>query len=90
MPRKHNPFDNYKAVLDKAAEMLGLTQNDYIILKYPERSLRVSLPIRMDNGEVRVFEASACSTRPRAGRARAASATIRMWTRTRSRRWRRG
>ena len=56
MPRKHNPFDNFKAVLDKAAELLGLSQNDYIILKYPERSLRVSLPIRMDNGEVRVFE----------------------------------
>ena len=56
MPRKHNPFDNYKAVLDKAAGLLGLAQDDYIILKYPERSLRVSLPIRMDNGEVRVFE----------------------------------
>ena len=56
MPRKHNPFDNFKAVLDKAAELLGLSQNDYIILKHPERSLRVSLPIRMDNGEVRVFE----------------------------------
>ena len=24
MPRKHNPFDNFKAVLDKAAELLGL------------------------------------------------------------------
>lgn len=56
MPRKHNPFDNYKAVLDKAAGLLGLTQNDYITLKYPERSLNVSLPIKMDNGEVRVFE----------------------------------
>ena len=56
MPRKHNPFDNFKAVLDKAAELLGLSQNDYVTLKYPERSLRVSLPIRMDNGDVRVFE----------------------------------
>ncbi len=56
MPRKHNPYENYKAVLDKAAELLGLAQNDYIILKYPERTLKVSLPIRMDNGDVRVFE----------------------------------
>ena len=82
MPRKHNPYENYKAVLDKAAELLGLAQNDYIILKYPERTLKVSLPIRMDNGDVRVFEGYRCSTRPRAGRAKAAYATIRMWTKT--------
>ena len=43
-------------MLDKAAELLGLSQNDYVTLKYHERSLRVSLPIRMDNGDVRVFE----------------------------------
>ena len=56
MAQKSNPFENYKAVLDKAAELLGLQQKDYIALKYPERSLRVSLPIKMDNGDVRVFE----------------------------------
>ena len=56
MAQKSNPFENYKAVLDKAAELLDLQQKDYIALKYPERSLRVSLPIKMDNGDVRVFE----------------------------------
>lgn len=56
MASKHNPFENYKAVLDKAAELLGLDENDYVMLKYAERSLRVSLPIKMDDGSVRVFE----------------------------------
>ena len=56
MAKRHDPFDNFTTVLDKAAALLGLTQSDYIILKYPERTLHVSLPIRMDDGEVRVFE----------------------------------
>lgn len=51
-----NPFENYKRVLDKAALLLGLKEDDYIALKYPERTLRVSMPIRMDNGTIRVFE----------------------------------
>ncbi|HIU33313.1 MAG TPA: Glu/Leu/Phe/Val dehydrogenase [Candidatus Pullichristensenella excrementigallinarum] len=56
MARKHNPYENFKEVLDKAAKLLDLTENDYITIKYPERSLHVSLPIKMDNGDVRVFE----------------------------------
>ena len=56
MPIKKSPFDNYRAVLDKAAVLLELPEQDYITLKHPERSLRVSIPIKMDNGDTRVFE----------------------------------
>ncbi|NMB19640.1 MAG: Glu/Leu/Phe/Val dehydrogenase [Firmicutes bacterium] len=39
-----------------AAEMLGLDEDDYIQLKYPEREIKVSVPVRMDDGSIRVFE----------------------------------
>jgi len=43
------------ATLDAAAEKLGLTYDDYVILRYPERELQVSVPIEMDDGSVKVF-----------------------------------
>ena len=56
MAAAYNPYDNMLSVLEKAAGMLGLEQNDYEILKYPERELKVSVPVRMDDGSVRVFD----------------------------------
>ncbi len=52
----YNPYDNMLKVLDRAAGMLGLMESDYIALKYPERELKVSIPVQMDNGSIRVFE----------------------------------
>ncbi|MDR1107690.1 MAG: Glu/Leu/Phe/Val dehydrogenase, partial [Spirochaetaceae bacterium] len=56
MPNNYNPYDNMLQVLELAAQKLGLTRNDYETMKYPERELKVSLPIKMDNGDIRVFE----------------------------------
>ncbi|MEG1711413.1 MAG: Glu/Leu/Phe/Val dehydrogenase, partial [Clostridia bacterium] len=53
---KYNPYDNMLAVLESAAKMLKLPENEYEFLKYPEKQLQVSLPIVMDNGTVKVFE----------------------------------
>ena len=44
------------AGLDEAASRLGLKEADYITLRYPEREMIVSIPVRMDNGEMKVFE----------------------------------
>lgn len=52
---KYNPYENMLVVLDKAAEKLGLSKNEYEFLRYPERELTVSLPIVMDDGHVEVF-----------------------------------
>jgi len=52
----YNPYDNMLSVLEKAAGMLGLEHNDYEALKYPERELKVSIPVRMDDGSVRIFD----------------------------------
>ncbi|MDR0718277.1 MAG: Glu/Leu/Phe/Val dehydrogenase [Treponema sp.] len=56
MPDTYNPYDNMLAVLEKAAGKLGLEHNDYEAIKYPERELKVSIPVKMDNGTIKVFE----------------------------------
>lgn len=52
----YNPYENMLHVLDEAAEKLGLQRSEYETLRYPERELTVSIPVKMDNGEIRVFE----------------------------------
>lgn len=54
--KTYNPYDNMLAVLEEAAQNLGLPANDYEAIKYPERELKVSVPVEMDDGSVRVFE----------------------------------
>ncbi len=56
MQGQYNPYDNMLEILDKAAQKIGLKEDDYIALKYPERELKVSIPIDMDDGSMRVFE----------------------------------
>ncbi|QEY24846.1 Glu/Leu/Phe/Val family dehydrogenase [Neisseria animalis] len=51
----YNPYQNLLNTLDEAAKTLGYEQNDYEVLRHPERELTVSLPIRMDNGQIEVF-----------------------------------
>ena len=53
---KYNPYENMLEVLEKAANMLNLEEKDYIALKYPERELKVSIPVEMDDGSIKVFE----------------------------------
>ena len=56
MSKAYNPYDNMLEVLEKAAKMLGLDEKDYIVVKYPERELKVAVPVEMDDGSIRVFE----------------------------------
>lgn len=56
MSDKYNPYTNFLSVLDRAAKAVGLKEDDYILLRYPERELKVSVPVRMDDDSVRVFE----------------------------------
>lgn len=53
---KYNPFDNFVAVMDKAAGVMGISEEDYLTFKYPERELKVAIPVRMDDGSLKVFE----------------------------------
>ena len=56
MSKNYNPYDQFLSTLDKAAAMMGVPDSEYNFLKYPERELKVSLPVRMDDKSVRVFE----------------------------------
>ncbi len=55
MSKKYNPYQSMLNVLDKAAEKLGLTYDDYVCLRSPERELTVSVPVVMDDGHTEVF-----------------------------------
>lgn len=52
----YNPYQNMLNVVDRAATMLGYAPSDYETLKYPERELKVAVPVEMDDGTVRIFE----------------------------------
>lgn len=56
MSKAYNPYDQMLATLDKAAAMMNVPDSEYNFLRYPERELKVSLPVRMDDGSVKVFE----------------------------------
>lgn len=52
----YNPYENVLKVMDEAAQILGYSESDIEPLKYPERELKVSVPVVMDDGNTRVFE----------------------------------
>jgi glutamate dehydrogenase/leucine dehydrogenase len=52
---KRNPFDVALQQIDIAAEALGLTSDMRQLIRSPRRILTVSLPVKMDSGEVKVF-----------------------------------
>lgn len=49
-------FDAVLARLDKAAELFGLAPDVAEILRHPKKEVAVSLPIKMDDGSIKVFE----------------------------------
>ena len=49
-------FDAVLARLDSAAKICGLSEDVTNILRNPQKQVKVSLPIMMDNGKVQIFE----------------------------------
>ncbi len=50
-----NPFENAMKQLDKAAYTMNLDKDIHEILRHPKRVLTVSIPVRMDDGSLKVF-----------------------------------
>lgn len=48
-------FDNAQKQLDKAKKQVSLSAETEEILKNPKESLTFSIPVRMDNGELKIF-----------------------------------
>ncbi len=51
-----NPFRIAQAQLAEAAEALGLDESTHELLRWPMREFHVRLPVRMDDGRVRIFQ----------------------------------
>jgi glutamate dehydrogenase len=51
-------FENAQAQIRKACDLYGeckLDQNKYEVISHPKRILEVHVPVRMDNGNIKVF-----------------------------------
>ena len=55
--QNYSPFQMAQAQFDKVADYLGLEQAPRELLRTPLREYHFSVPIRMDDGSVRVFKA---------------------------------
>ena len=54
--KQRNPFENALKQFDRAADILKLTDNQIAIIKEPRLACEVNLPVRMDDGEIRIFK----------------------------------
>ena len=54
--KAYNPYEQVLEILDKTAQYIDVNPGDIEVLKYPERELRVAIPVRMDDGSTKVFE----------------------------------
>ncbi|MGH2707049.1 MAG: Glu/Leu/Phe/Val family dehydrogenase, partial [Actinomycetota bacterium] len=50
-----NPWEAALEYFDEAAELMGLDPGVHTVLRQPKRSLIVSVPVRLDSGEIRSF-----------------------------------
>jgi glutamate dehydrogenase len=51
-----DPFLNAQEQLKKAAKVMDLDDNTFEVLKQPQRILEVSIPVKMDDGTIKVFK----------------------------------
>ncbi|MBK1468995.1 Glu/Leu/Phe/Val family dehydrogenase [Parvimonas parva] len=51
-----NPLENVQKILKKSCEILNLDDSLYELLKEPERTIEINIPVKMDNGKVSVFK----------------------------------
>lgn len=55
-----NPYQNAMAQLDKVAQIKNndknLDENFFARLRQPDRDIRISIPVKMDNGSLKIFE----------------------------------
>ncbi|RMI01692.1 MAG: glutamate dehydrogenase, partial [Calditrichaeota bacterium] len=55
--KQRNPFENALKQFDRAADILRLTDDQIVMIKEPRRVTEANLPVRMDDGSIRLFKA---------------------------------
>ena len=53
----YNPFENAQAQFDKVAQMLNVEPGTCALLREPLQEMHFSIPVKMDDGSVKVFKA---------------------------------
>ena len=56
MNTNYNPYENVLKVMDEAVALGNLSTDMYEMIRNPQRELKVYLPVRMNNGSIKVFE----------------------------------
>ena len=56
MENRYDPYENVLKTVQSAADILGYSESDVEAIKYPERELKVAIPVSMDDGTTHVFE----------------------------------
>ena len=56
MERKPTLFEMAQAQLDKAASIINLEPSVHAILRVPMREFHISIPVKMDDGQTKVFQ----------------------------------
>ena len=56
MATDRNPYEIFTHNVEEAARCMGLERVEYEFVKYPERQLKVTIPVQMDDGATRLFE----------------------------------
>lgn len=51
-----NPFQNAMAQLDKVAQIKNFGEEFIEKLRHPDRDIRISIPVNMDDGSLKIFE----------------------------------
>jgi len=52
----HNPFENAMSQLDKVAKLKNFGDEFILKLRQPDRDIRISIPVKMDDGSTKIFE----------------------------------
>jgi len=56
MGMKFNPFEMAQTQIDKVAEIMKLDRATHEFLRQPMREIHITIPVKMDNGEIKVFK----------------------------------
>ena len=56
VPKRHDMWEQAQRQLDEVAKTIKLDPNVHVMLRHPKRTLEVSVPVRMDDGHVEVFQ----------------------------------
>lgn len=52
----YNPFKVAQQAIDEACEMLGLDEGTHQMLRNPMKEFHFTIPVKLDNGQVKVFQ----------------------------------